>query len=177
VNADDKRYKEQLLALFGEKGYTQMINEVQSGKTISTVVGNSILMTDIHFVWDSVEQVFNYRGPISLLYIKGNYIGRKIPGYIQLKHQENAREDQLRILLRPDEDHYFYIDYGRGNVLRVYSTNKEFTDLVVKERESFNKQMEKDNPAKNWQPFRVAPVNRAEAIDFRAEMEKVKLFN
>ena len=49
--------------------------------------------------------------------------------------------------------------------------------LVVKERESFNKQMEKDNPAKNWQPFRVAPVNRAEAIDFRAEMEKVKLFN
>ncbi|HRC67921.1 MAG TPA: hypothetical protein PK976_08260, partial [Bacteroidales bacterium] len=98
-------------------------------------------------------------------------------GYIQLKHQENAREDQLRILLRPDEDHYFYIDYGRGNVLRVYSTNKEFTDLVVKERESFNKQMEKDNPAKNWQPFRVAPVNRAEAIDFRAEMEKVKLFN
>ena len=177
VNADDKRYKEQLLALFGEKGYTQMINEVQSGKTISTVVGNSILMTDIHFVWDSVEQVFNYRGPISLLYIKGNYIGRKIPGYIQLKHQENAREDQLRILLRPDEDHYFYIDYGRGNVLRVYSTNKEFTDLVVKERESFNKQMEKDNPAKNWQPFRVAPVNRAEAIDFRAEMEKLKLFN
>ncbi|HAW57515.1 MAG TPA: hypothetical protein DCX03_00640 [Bacteroidales bacterium] len=61
--------------------------------------------------------------------------------------------------------------------MRVYSTNEEFTDILMKEKENFNKQMEKDNPAKNWQPFRLATVNRAEAIDFRAELEKVRLFD
>ncbi len=177
INLDSKPNKNGLINLFGESYFNRMVEEVKSGGTVSTIANQSIVMTDIHFVWDSIEQEFNYRGPIGILYINGNFIGRKIPGYIQLKHQENVREDQIRLLLRPDEDHYYYFDYGRGNVMRVYSTNEEFTDILMKEKENFNKQMEKDNPAKNWQPFRLATVNRAEAIDFRAELEKVRLFD
>lgn len=177
VNIENGKYRTQLIDLVGDKNYDILVTDLENPKSRAKEVLNAkLILSDINFSWDSVNQVFNSSGYLTLLYLDGVFIGRVMKGYVQLSKKANAREDQLRILLRPDDDYYYFFDFGRGNVLRVYSSSKEFTDQVVAAKEEFNSQMEKANTDKRWPPFRLAPVTRAEAITFRAEMEKVNLY-
>ncbi|MGC8865341.1 MAG: hypothetical protein ACP5O2_06415 [Bacteroidales bacterium] len=177
VNIENEKYRQQLIELVGGKNYDILITDLENPKSRAReVLDAKLVLSDINFTWDSVNQVFNSSGNLTLLYLDGVFVGRVMKGYVQLSKKANAREDQLRILLRPDDDYYYFFDFGRGNVLRVYSSSKEFTDLVVTGKDEFNNQMEKAHADKRWQPFRLAPVTRAEAITFRAEMEKVNLY-
>jgi len=177
VSIENGRYRTQLIDLVGEKNYEILITDLESAKSRAKEILNAkLLLSDINFSWDSVNQVFNSKGEVTLLYLDGSFVGRKMKGYVQLTRKANAKEDQLRILLRPDDDYYYFFDLGRGNALRVYSSSKEFTDQVVEAKDEFNKQMEKADGDKRWPAFRLAPVTRAEAITFRAEMENINLY-
>lgn len=177
ISIENGRYRNQLIDLVGENNYEILVTDLENPKSRAKEVLNAkLVLSDINFTWDSVNQVFNSSGYLTLLYLDGVFIGRVMKGYVQLSKKANAREDQLRILLRPDDDYYYFFDLGRGNVLRIYSSSKEFTDQVVAAKDEFNSQMEKANTDKRWPPFRLAPVTRAEAITFRAEMEKINLY-
>jgi len=176
VSISNGKYRQQLVELLGNKSYEDLMADVESsGGKAGTILNALLVLSDVNFVWDSAEQVFNCHGPVSVLFYNGSYIARKMDGYVQLIQKANAREDQLRILLRPDDNAYYYFDYGRGNILRVFSTNAEFTDAVVKAREEANKRFDKAHEGRRWAPYKIVPVNRSEAINFRAEMEKIKM--
>ncbi len=176
VSIGNGKYRQQLVELLGNKMYDELMADVESsGGRAGSILNALLVLSDVNFVWDSAEQVFNSRGPVSVLFFNGSYIARKMDGYVQLIQKNNAREDQLRILLRPDDNSYYYFDYGRGNILRVFSTNAEFSDAVVKTRDEANKRFDKAHEGRRWAPYKIVPVNRSEAINFRAEMEKIKM--
>lgn len=171
INND--KYIRQLNEWAGEKDAELLRFDWLTGTTKAPAsLKTTLLLTDIELKWDPVNQTWDCFGPLGIVIFNGKYVGRKVPGYLQLSKRQGVKEDILKLLIRLDDDHYYYFDYGKASILRIFSTNNDFVQAVSKERDAINAKYEKETESKRWQPYKISWVNKIEPVNFRAEMEE-----
>ncbi|MDO9512005.1 MAG: hypothetical protein Q7J34_09615 [Bacteroidales bacterium] len=175
VLAKKDEQKRKIYEWLGEKAGESFAFDVQSGvNKASEIVKLPLVLSNLKFIYDAENQIYHCYGPIGVMAFYGRIVNKLVPGYIQWIKKANLREDEIRIYLQYEDQGYYYFNYGRGSVMRLFSTNNDFITALLKERDKVNDKYEKEHNSKRWQPYKLSITSKTDPITFRAEMQTNK---
>lgn len=175
VGANNDSHKRRINEWLGEKAGESFSYDILSGvNKAPEIIKKSLVLSNLKLEYDAENQIWECFGPIGVLAFYGRIINKSVPGYIQWVKKANLREDEIRIYLQFEDQGYYYFNFGRGSVMRLFSTNPDFIAGLLKERDKINDQYEKEHNSKRWQPYKLSITSKTDPITFRAEMQTKK---
>lgn len=128
--SDDKIRKaivELLDSAKAEKIFSNLNSEGKF-KRIPKELDKTLVLTDIQLKWDKKLRSLLYDGPAGVLIFNGNQVYKAANAKIELNRKSSG--DIITIYLEFDESHWYFFHY-RNNVMQIYSSFKEFNDLLT----------------------------------------------
>src|SRR5690606_853815 len=95
-------------------------------KRLPKELNKSFVMGGVDFKWDKSKRSFIHKGTVDLYVLNGDQVMQTVDAIIELNRKGGG--DILTMYFEVN-DEFFYFSY-RNNVLQVYSSLKEFNDLV-----------------------------------------------
>jgi hypothetical protein len=139
------------------KGLTELIGKEKSDKVIGDLELNgkirrfpdeldkTFLFNNINFNYDGRLKSFISSGKIGLGNILKNEINRLVPGMIKIDKMKSGG-DKLTIYLEIDNSTWYYFEYFKG-VMKTYSSNKEFNEIIKELKAKKRKQSIEKGPS------------------------------
>ena len=110
-------------------------------KKFPDALEKTFFFNQVNFVYDAKSRSFVSTGKLGLANILSYEVYRQIPGIIKIDKMKSGG-DKLTIYLEPDPTTWYYFEYFK-NVMKVFSSNKEFNN-TIKEMKAKNRKQEVD---------------------------------
>lgn len=160
-----------------EKSLREMIGLTESDKVISDLniygkikgklpdeLVSQLYLADVEFVWDKDRNAYVSKGKIGLANIGKDQIFKQLDGQIAIYKRPTG--DEISILLKIDENNYYYFNYKRG-LFQTYSTNEDFNNVILETK----KDKTKFNAPKGKEDFQFMLGTKTKAIAFMRDFE------
>ncbi|MGC8803910.1 MAG: hypothetical protein ACP5PS_09120, partial [Bacteroidales bacterium] len=107
------------------KLYYQQLTDTAKNKKVQlpSLMAKTIFLDDVSFVYDDTTNSFRSVGKIGIGYINGQWIHRRIDGYIEIWRKNSG--DLIDIYLQPNGSTFYYFGYEPGKMM-VLSSDKNF---------------------------------------------------
>lgn len=132
-------YEYGIRELMGLEASDKVISELSLSGTIRRLpdeLNKTIFISDIKLTWDPVLESFVSTGNIGVASFGKDQFFREIPGKIAI--EKKASGDIVHIYFEADEENWYYFTYKRG-LMQAYSSDKEFNNLLLEEKEDKRK--------------------------------------
>lgn len=128
--SDDKNRKAivELLDSARAEKILSNLNSEGKFKRIPKELDKTLVLTDIQLKWDKKLRSLLHDGPVGVLIFNGNQVNKAANAKIELNRKSSG--DIITIYLEFDESHWYFFHY-RNNVMQIYSSFKEFNDLLT----------------------------------------------
>ena len=155
----DPKFRKGLTELIGKEKADKVTAELELNgkiKKFPSELEKTFFFNSIDLVYDGRLKSFLSKGKIGLGSILDNEINRFVPGLIKIDKMKSGG-DKMTIYLEIDKATWYYFEYFKG-VLKTYSSNKEFNEII------------KDLKAKK----RKQDVEKGPSFQFTIGSEKMK---
>lgn len=96
------------------------------GDKLPRELRQTIYFDEVSFTWDRDLHAFRSVGDLGIGGVGDNAVHRYVEGVLELRKRRSG--DEFSLYLNPNLEHFFYY---RKNVLRFYSTEKAYMDLIL----------------------------------------------
>ncbi len=128
------KHKKALEEILGEEDAGKVVNEINLYGTLKKVpekLNFTIMLSDVKMKWDSVTRSFVSKGTLGVGSIGKTQINKYVKGYLQIIKKRSG--DVFNLYFELDEGEWYYFNYN-NNMMSGLSSNKEFNDLIIKEK-------------------------------------------
>ncbi|MFO8236544.1 MAG: hypothetical protein R6U04_14195 [Bacteroidales bacterium] len=130
VDLGSKTFESNLDEIYGKKKtdeFLQQLNLTEKKKEIPNELANTLLLSDIKFIWNNETDSYLSTGKIGIALINGKPVNKYVDGYVEIIKRRSG--DRMYMYLEPDDETFYFFYYFRG-MLRVYSSNKLFINSI-----------------------------------------------
>ena len=117
-------------SILGEKESKNAINDlINLGeiKKYPEKLKSTFVLTEVEMIYDRLTNSFISINDFSALNFKNNFVGRSLPGIIEVFPKRTGTE--LYFLFEVDESHWYFFQYKR-NLMQVISSSEKFNSLL-----------------------------------------------
>ncbi len=139
VDFSRSNYEYAIRELLGLEESDKVISELSlsgSIKRLPDALKRSIFISDVQLEWDPGLESFVSRGSIGIASFGKNMFFRRVPGKVAVEKRPSG--DIIHIYFEIDDANWYYFTYKR-NLLQVYSSNKEFNNILMEIKEDKRK--------------------------------------
>ncbi len=139
LSIQNSEYQLGLKEILGLKSADKLISELTLSGTIKKLpdeLTSTLVLTDVRMKWDSEDAMLVSEGLIGLANVGKKEVFAQVKGLITLTKKRGG--DEMHVYLELDEDTYYYFHYSR-TLMQAYSSNKEFNDIIMNEKEDERK--------------------------------------
>lgn len=136
---DKSLYPMALKEKLGLEASDKLISELTLAGTVKKLpeaMAKTLVLSDVHLVWDSDLASYVSSGPIGLASVGKESVFAQVKGVMQLERKRGG--DAMSLYIELDEDTWYYINYTR-TLMQVYSSTSEFNDIVMNTKEDDRK--------------------------------------
>lgn len=134
VDFSKSNYEYAIRELMGLKASDKVISELSLSGTLKKIpdaLNKTFFISDVNMTWDPVLEAFVSQGDIGIASIGEEQFFRKIPGKLVIEKRKSG--DIFHLYLEVDDAHWYYFTYKRG-LLQVYTSDKEFNNMILEEK-------------------------------------------
>ncbi|MFN5460933.1 MAG: hypothetical protein ACK5AY_13560, partial [Bacteroidota bacterium] len=144
----DTKFKKGLTELIGKEKSDKVVGELELNgkiKRFPDELNKTFFFNNINFNYDGKLKSFISTGKIGLGNILKDEINRFVPGIIKIDKMKSGG-DKMTIYLEIDKSTWYYFEYFKG-VLKTYSSNKEFNEIIKELKPKKRKQSVEKGPS------------------------------
>ena len=115
----------------GEETAQKLQDELNLFGTIKELppeLNHTILLNELHLVWDDQTNSYHSVGKIGIASINGIQINKKVDGFFELRVKRSG--DLMDLYLQLDRRNYYYFGYTRG-VMQTLSSNPTYVETIM----------------------------------------------
>lgn len=123
--------KKAMNAWVGEKRAQELQDELNLFGTIKSLPDElyyTILLNELHLVWDDNTNSYHSVGKIGIASINGIQINKLVDGFFELRIKRSG--DMMDLYLQLDRRNYYYFGYTRG-VMQTLSSNRQYVETIM----------------------------------------------
>jgi hypothetical protein len=131
--------KKTMIAWVGEKRALEIQDEMNlfgSVKNLPAELYHTILLNELHLVWDDQTNSYHSVGKIGIASINGIQINKKVDGFFEMRIKRSG--DMMDLYLQLDRRNYYYFGYTRG-VMQTLSSNRKYVETIMNMKTSDRK--------------------------------------
>ncbi len=139
VDFSKSNYEYAIRELMGLEESDKVISELSLSGTIKKLpdeLNKTLFISDLDMTWDPLLESYISSGDIGIASIGKDQFFRQVPGKVVV--EKKASGDIVHIYFEIDDANWYYFTYKRG-LLQVYSSDKEFNNVVLEEKEDKRK--------------------------------------
>ena len=139
VDFSKSNYEYAVRELMGLEASDKVISELSlsgSIKKLPEELNKTLFISDINLTWDPLLESFVSKGEIGIASIGKDQFFRQVPGKVVV--EKKASGDIIHLYFEIDDANWYYFTYKRG-LLQVYSSDKEFNNIIMEEKEDKRK--------------------------------------
>ena len=139
VDFAKSNYEYAIRELMGLEASDKVISELSLSGTIKKLpeeINKTLFISDIKLTWDPLLESFVSEGEIGVASIGKDQFFRQVPGKVVV--EKKASGDIIHIYFEIDDANWYYFTYKRG-LLQTYSSDKEFNNIILEEKEDKRK--------------------------------------
>ncbi len=139
VDFSKSNYEYAIRELMGLEASDKVISELSLSGTIKKLpeeINKTLFISDIKLTWDPLLESFVSEGEIGVASIGKDQFFRQVPGKVVV--EKKASGDIIHIYFEIDDANWYYFTYKRG-LLQTYSSDKEFNNIILEEKEDKRK--------------------------------------
>lgn len=168
LDFNNSTYEKSLRELIGLSEADKVISDLNiygkiKGKLPEDLVAQ-LYLADVEFVWDKERNAYVSQGKIGIANITKDQIFKQVDGQIAIYKRPTG--DEVSILLKIDENNYYYFNYKRG-LFQTYSTNEDYNNVILETK----KDKTKFNAPKGKEDFQFMLGTKTKAIAFMRDFE------
>ena len=144
----DPKYRKGLIELMGKEKADKTVSDLELNgklKRFPDELEKTFFFNNLNFTYDGRLKSFISTGKIGIGNILKSEINRFVPGVVKIDKMKSGG-DKLTIYLEIDNSTWYYFEYFKG-VLKTYSTNKEFNDIIKELKAKKRKQDVEKGPS------------------------------
>lgn len=171
IELETSKYKDQLVALFGQEKGTELFEELLitgEWKTIPKDMDYTLYFSNVRMQWDPILNSYVSYGDVELSMVGKYQINKIIRAKIQLL--KTALANEIRIYVEANPDHWYFFSYN-GAAMSVSSSHEIFNDYIKAVASKDREFKEQDGKIYT---YRLATPN--EKRDFIRRVEKIDSF-
>jgi hypothetical protein len=126
-------------AWVGEKRAQELRDELNlfgSIKSLPEELTHTILLNELHLIWDDNTNSYHSVGKIGIASINGIQINKLVDGFFELRIKRSG--DMMDLYLHLDRRNYYYFGYTRG-VMQTLSSNRQYVETIMNMKTSDRK--------------------------------------
>jgi hypothetical protein len=148
VNLTRNVNKKAMNAWVGEKKALELQDELNLFGTIKDLpaeLNHTILLNELHLIWDDQTNSYHSVGKIGIASINGIQINKMVDGFFELRIKRSG--DMMDLYLQLDRRNYYYFGYTRG-VMQTLANNRQYVETIMnmKTRDRKSKTEQSDTP-------------------------------
>ncbi|MCB9189454.1 MAG: hypothetical protein H6599_09275 [Flavobacteriales bacterium] len=160
-----------------EKSLREIIGLTEADKVISDLniygkvkgklpdaLAAQLYLADVEFIWDKDRNAYVSKGKIGLANVGKDQIFKQLDGQIAIYKRPTG--DEISILLKLDDNNYYYFNYKRG-LFQTYSTNEDYNNVILETK----KDKTKFNAPKGKEDFQFMLGTKTKAVAFMKDFE------
>lgn len=169
LDFNNSTYEKSLRELIGLSEADKVISDLNiygkiKGKLPEALVAQ-LYLADVQMVWDKERNAYVSKGKIGVANISKDQIFKQVDGQIAIYKRPTG--DEISILLKIDENNYYYFNYKRG-LFQTYSTNEDYNNVILETK----KDKTKFNAPKGKEDFQFMLGTKTKAVAFMRDFEE-----
>lgn len=168
LDFNNSTYEKSLRELIGLSEADKVISDLNiygkiKGKLPEALIAQ-LYLADVEFVWDKERNAYVSQGKIGIANVAKDQIFKQVDGQIAIYKRPTG--DEVSILLKVDENNYYFFNYKRG-LFQTYSTNEDYNNVILETK----KDKTKFNAPKGKEDFQFMLGTKTKAIAFMRDFE------
>ncbi|MCB9194948.1 MAG: hypothetical protein H6598_01875 [Flavobacteriales bacterium] len=168
LDFNNSTYEKSLREILGLSEADKVISDLNiygkiKGKLPDSLVAQ-LYLADVNFIWDKEKNAYVSKGKIGIANLGKNQVFKQVDGQIAIYKRPTG--DEITILLKLDENNYYYFNYKRG-LFQAFSTNEDFNNVILETK----KDKTKFNAPKGKEDFQFMLGSKTKAVAFMREFE------
>ncbi|CAG5084451.1 hypothetical protein [Parvicella tangerina] len=168
LDFNNSTYEKSLREVMGLTEADKIISDLNiygkiKGKLPDELV-TQLYLADVQLSWDKDRNAYVSKGKIGLANVGKDQIFKQLDGQIAIYKRPTG--DEISILLKLDDDNYYFFNYKRG-LFQTYSTNEDYNNVILETK----KDKTKFNAPKGKEDFQFMLGTKTKAIAFMRDFE------